>query len=54
MCDAAEDELFKGRPGQLCAHLTCSETLMPFTTEEGAGAPFHTGAMRLSLARVYD
>lgn len=54
MCDAAEDEFFKGQPEQLYEHLTCPKTLMLFTAEEGAGAHCHPGAMRLALARIYD
>lgn len=54
VCDAAEDEFFKGQPEQLYDHLTCPKTLMVFTAEEGAGAHCHPGAMRLSLARIYD
>ncbi|WP_405586183.1 alpha/beta hydrolase family protein [Streptomyces sp. NBC_01092] len=54
VCDATEDEFFKGQPEQLYDHLTCPKTLMVFTAEEGAGAHCHPGAMRLSLARIYD
>ncbi|MFB7669181.1 alpha/beta hydrolase family protein [Kitasatospora sp. NPDC056138] len=54
VCDAAEDEFFKGQPRQLYDHLTCPKTLMVFTAEEGAGAHCHPGAMRHSLARVLD
>ncbi|MFE5537686.1 alpha/beta hydrolase family protein [Streptomyces sp. NPDC056492] len=54
VCDAEEDMYFKGQPEQLYEHLTCPKTLMMFTTEEGAGAHCHPGAMRLSIARIYD
>ncbi|MFJ3723038.1 alpha/beta hydrolase family protein [Streptomyces sp. NPDC090045] len=54
VCDAVEDEFFKGQPEQLYEHLTCPKTLVLFTAEEGAGAHCHTGAMRLALARIYD
>ncbi|MFE3581790.1 alpha/beta hydrolase family protein [Streptomyces vinaceus] len=54
VCDAEEDMFFKGQPEQLYDHLTCSKTLMVFTTEEGAGAHCHPGAMRLATARIYD
>ncbi|MFI8263848.1 alpha/beta hydrolase family protein [Streptomyces sp. NPDC085665] len=54
VCDAEEDMFFKGQPEQLYEHLTCPKTLMLFTTEEGAGAHCHPGAMRLSIARIYD
>ncbi|MFF4098731.1 alpha/beta hydrolase family protein [Streptomyces sp. NPDC001903] len=54
VCDAEEDMFFKGQPEQLYDHLTCPRTLMLFTTEEGAGAHCHPGAMRLSIARIYD
>ncbi|MGI5450640.1 alpha/beta hydrolase family protein [Streptomyces sp. CA-243310] len=54
VCDAEEDMYFKGQPEQLYDHLTCPKTLMVFTTEEGAGAHCHPGAMRLSIARIYD
>ncbi|MEU8777307.1 alpha/beta fold hydrolase [Streptomyces sp. NPDC048606] len=54
VCDAEEDMFFQGQPEQLYDHLTCPKTLMLFTAEEGAGAHCHPGAMRLSIARVYD
>ncbi|MFI8266280.1 alpha/beta hydrolase family protein [Streptomyces sp. NPDC085665] len=54
VCDAEEDMYFKGQPEQLYEHLTCPKTLMLFTTEEGAGAHCHPGAMRLAIARIYD
>ncbi|WP_432000392.1 alpha/beta hydrolase family protein [Streptomyces sioyaensis] len=54
VCDAEEDEFFKGQPQQLFDHLTCPRTLIRFTTEEGAGAHCHPGAMRLALARICD
>jgi alpha-beta hydrolase superfamily lysophospholipase len=54
VCDAEEDMFFKGQPEQLYDHLTCPKTLMVFTAEEGAGAHCHPGAMRLSIARIYD
>lgn len=54
VCDAEEDMFFKGQPEQLYDHLTCPKTLMVFTTEEGAGAHCHPGAMRLATARIYD
>ncbi|MFF7756072.1 alpha/beta fold hydrolase [Streptomyces sp. NPDC007971] len=54
VCDAVEDMFFKGQPEQLYDHLTCPKTLMVFTTEEGAGAHCHPGAMRLATARIYD
>ncbi|WP_432169620.1 alpha/beta hydrolase family protein [Streptomyces sp. 1222.5] len=54
VCDAEEDMFFKGQPEQLYDHLTCPKTLMTFTAEEGAGAHCHPGAMRLSIARIYD
>ncbi|MFJ4673852.1 alpha/beta hydrolase family protein [Kitasatospora purpeofusca] len=54
VCDAEEDEFFKGQPAQLYDHLTCPKTLMRFTLAEGAGAHCHPGAMRLALARIYD
>ncbi|MFF9155378.1 alpha/beta hydrolase family protein [Streptomyces sp. NPDC014846] len=54
VCDAEEDMFFKGQPEQLYGHLTCPRTLMTFTAEEGAGAHCHPGAMRLSIARIYD
>ncbi|MFJ4321203.1 hypothetical protein ACIP46_38935 [Streptomyces lavendulae] len=54
VCDAAEDEFFKGQPEQLYEHLTCPKTLMLFTAAEGAGAHCHPGAMRHAIARIYD
>ncbi|WP_042389770.1 alpha/beta hydrolase family protein [Streptacidiphilus melanogenes] len=54
VCEAAEDMFFDGQPQQLYDHLTCPRTLMVFTSEEGAGAHCHPGAMRLSQARIYD
>ncbi|MEU9978910.1 alpha/beta fold hydrolase [Streptomyces sp. NPDC051014] len=54
VCDAEEDMFFKGQPQQLFDHLNCPKTLMVFTADEGAGAHCHTGAVRLSTARIYD
>ena len=54
VCDAVEDMFFKGQPEQLFEHLTCPRTLMVFSTEEGAGAHRHPGAVRLAQARIYD
>ncbi|MFE2877608.1 alpha/beta hydrolase family protein [Streptomyces roseus] len=54
VCDAEEDMFFKGQPEQLYEHLTCPKTLMRFTSEEGAGAHCHPGAMRLAIARICD
>ncbi|GAA1225233.1 alpha/beta fold hydrolase [Kitasatospora nipponensis] len=54
VCDAEEDEFFKGQPAQLYEHLTCPKTLMHFTVAEGAGAHCHPGAMRTALARIFD
>ncbi|MFD9637729.1 dipeptidyl aminopeptidase, partial [Streptomyces violascens] len=54
VCDADADMFFKGQPEKLYDHLTCRKTLMLFTTEEGAGAHCHPGAMRLATARIYD
>ncbi|MER7932008.1 MULTISPECIES: alpha/beta fold hydrolase [unclassified Streptomyces] len=54
VCDAVEDMFFKGQPEQLFEHLTCPRTLMVFSSEEGAGAHCHPGAMRLAQARIYD
>ncbi|MFD7341875.1 alpha/beta fold hydrolase [Streptomyces violascens] len=54
VCDADADMFFKGQPEKLYDHLTCRKTLMLFTTEEGAGAHCHPGAMRLATARIFD
>ncbi|MGW8328614.1 alpha/beta hydrolase family protein [Streptomyces sp. NPDC055897] len=54
VCDAAEDEFFKGQPQDLYDHLTCPKTLMLFTPEEGAGAHCHPGAMRTAMARIHN
>ncbi|MEV7597101.1 alpha/beta fold hydrolase [Kitasatospora sp. NPDC089797] len=54
VCDAEDDMFFKGQPEQLYDRLTCPKTLMLFTAEEGAGAHCHTGAVRLSVARILD
>jgi len=54
VCDAEQDLFFAGQPQQLYDHLTCSRTLLRFTTAEGAGAHCHSGAQRLAFARIYD
>lgn len=54
VCDAEEDLFFAGQPAQLFANLTCRKTLLRFTSAEGAGVHCHSGAQRLTYARVYD
>jgi dienelactone hydrolase len=54
VCEAAEDLFFAGQPQQLYDHLTCTKTLLRFSSAEGAGAHCHTGAQRLASARIYD
>ncbi|WP_033288480.1 alpha/beta hydrolase family protein [Amycolatopsis jejuensis] len=54
VCDAPEDLFFTGEPRRLYDHLTGPKTLLEFTSEEGAEAHCHVGALRLANARIYD
>ena len=54
VCDAESDLFFKEQPQALYDHLTCSKTMVRFTTAEGAGAHCQVGAGRLAFARMFD
>jgi len=54
VCTAEGDLFFKGQAEELFDHLTCPKTLLRFTESEGAGDHCQVGALRLSLARIYD
>jgi pimeloyl-ACP methyl ester carboxylesterase len=54
ICEAEEDIFFQGQPEAVYDHLTCPQTLMRFTSAEGAGAHCHSGALRLAFGRIYD
>jgi pimeloyl-ACP methyl ester carboxylesterase len=54
ICAAEEDIIFQGQPEAVYSHLTCPQTLMRFTSAEGAGAHCHSDALRLAFGRIYD
>lgn len=58
VCEAANDLYYSATeesdPRKLYRHLTAPKTLLSFTEEEGADAHCHPGALRLSVARIFD
>ncbi|GAA1892627.1 alpha/beta hydrolase family protein [Streptantibioticus ferralitis] len=59
VCEAVDDIFYAGdstdtEPRKLYAHLTGPRTLLTFTEEEGADAHCHPGALRLTVARIFD
>ncbi|GAB3396365.1 alpha/beta hydrolase family protein [Amycolatopsis echigonensis] len=54
ICDAPEDLFFTGQPQQLYDRISGPKKLLNFTSEEGAEAHCHIGAMRLANGRIYD
>ncbi|WP_406304059.1 alpha/beta fold hydrolase [Streptomyces sp. NBC_00885] len=58
VCEAANDLYYSATeesdPRKLHRHLTAPKTLLSFTEEEGADAHCHPGALRLSVARIFD
>jgi pimeloyl-ACP methyl ester carboxylesterase len=54
VCEAEEDQFFKGQPQKLYDALRCPKTLLKFTAAEGAEEHCHEGAMTLFHQRLFD
>jgi dienelactone hydrolase len=54
ICEAENDQFFKGQPEKIFEALTCPKSYIRFTEEEGAGEHCHVGALTLFNARVFD
>ncbi len=54
VCDAQEDQFFKGQPEALFEALTCQKALMRFTAEDAAEEHCHVGANRHFAQRAFD
>jgi dienelactone hydrolase len=54
VCDAENDQFFKGQPQALYDALRCPKTLLKFTAAEGAEEHCHEGALTLFHQRMFD
>ncbi|BBX64644.1 hypothetical dipeptidyl aminopeptidase/ acylaminoacyl-peptidase related protein [Mycobacterium saskatchewanense] len=54
VCEAEEDQFFKGQPQLLYDALRCPKTLVKFTAAEGAEQHCHEGALTLFHQRMFD
>jgi dienelactone hydrolase len=54
VCDAENDQFFKGQPQALYDALSCPKTLLKFTAAEGAEEHCHEGALTLFHQRMFD
>jgi pimeloyl-ACP methyl ester carboxylesterase len=54
VCDAENDQFFKGQPQLLYDALRCPKTLLKFTAAEGAEEHCHEGALTLFHQRMFD
>jgi pimeloyl-ACP methyl ester carboxylesterase len=54
VCEAEDDQFFKGQPARLYEALQCPKTLLQFTAAEGAGEHCHEGALTLFHQRMFD
>lgn len=54
VCEAEEDQFFKGQPQLLYDALRCPKTLLTFTADEGAEEHCHEGALTLFHQRMFD
>lgn len=54
VCEAEEDQFFKGQPQSLYDALRCPKTLLRFTAAEGAEEHCHEGALTLFHQRMFD
>ena len=54
VCEAEDDQFFKGQPAKLYDALTCPKTFLQFTADEGAGEHCHEGALTLFHQRLFD
>jgi dienelactone hydrolase len=54
VCEAENDQFFRGQPEQIFDALSCEKTYARFTTEDAAEEHCHVGATRLMNQRVFD
>jgi dienelactone hydrolase len=54
VCEAENDQFFRGQPAQLYEALHCPKTFLRFTDAEGAGEHCHEGALTLFHQRMFD
>jgi dienelactone hydrolase len=54
VCEAEEDQFFKGQPQSLYDALRCPKILLRFTAAEGAEEHCHAGALTLFHQRMFD
>lgn len=54
VCEAENDQFFRGQPAMLYDALRCSKTFVRFTAAEGAGEHCHEGALTLFHQRMFD
>lgn len=54
VCDAENDQFFKGQPRMLYEALHCPKTFAAFTAAEGAREHCHEGALTLFHQRMFD
>lgn len=54
VCEAEDDQFFRGQPATLYRALECPKTFLQFTSAEGAGEHCHEGALTLFHQRMFD
>jgi pimeloyl-ACP methyl ester carboxylesterase len=54
VCEAEDDQFFRGQPAMLYEALHCPKTFAAFTAAEGAGEHCHEGALTLFHQRMFD
>ncbi|MBA0045545.1 alpha/beta fold hydrolase [Mycobacterium sp. NPDC050853] len=54
VCEAENDQFFRGQPSMLYDALRCPKTYLKFTAAEGAGEHCHEGALLLFHQRMFD
>ncbi|OHU41220.1 alpha/beta hydrolase family protein [Mycobacteroides chelonae] len=54
VCEAENDQFFRGQPSMLYDALQCPKTYLKFTEAEGAGEHCHEGALLLFHQRMFD
>jgi dienelactone hydrolase len=54
VCEAENDQFFRGQPEEIFEALTCHKTYARFTAEDAAEEHCHVGAARLMNQRLFD
>ena len=54
VCEAEDDQFFRGQPTRLYEALNCPKTFLAFTSAEGAGEHCHEGALTTFHQRMFD